>query len=116
MCNLHYKRWSRAEGRSKNPEWSDRRRDNYHTRRARSHGAHNGDPALLADIIDRDGTVCALCHIPVDLTLAWPHPYSKSIDHRVPLSRGGEHSLANTQLAHLTCNSSKGNRVEASAP
>lgn len=113
MCNMHYKRWSRSEGRSKNPEWNDRRRDNYHARRARSHGAHNGDRALLSDIIDRDGTDCKGCHTPVDLDLSWPNPLSKSIDHTIPLSRGGTHSLANTQLMHLTCNTAKGASLAA---
>ncbi len=33
-----------------------------------------------------------------------------SIDHVVPLSKGGEHSWNNVRLAHLGCNSSKGAR------
>ncbi len=108
MCNTHYKRWSRAEGRTKPTEWNDRRRDNYHARRARAHGAHNGDRALLSEIIARDGTNCRGCGEPVDLAIEWPDPKSKSIDHTHPLSKGGAHSLANTQLMHLDCNTRKG--------
>lgn len=38
-------------------------------------------------------------------------PMSASVDHIVPLSRGGEHSMANVQCAHLSCNSSKGDQT-----
>jgi 5-methylcytosine-specific restriction endonuclease McrA len=30
-----------------------------------------------------------------------------SLDHVIPISAGGEHSKANTQLAHLGCNAKK---------
>ncbi len=34
------------------------------------------------------------------------------VDHIIPLSRGGEHSYANTQAAHPLCNIKKGNKLE----
>lgn len=68
---------------------------------------------MLTDIITRDGTNCRGCGHPVDLTLTWPHPQSKSIDHTHPLSKGGTHSLANTQLMHLQCNAHKGATLNA---
>ena len=45
-----------------------------------------------------------LCRKNINKTLAWPHPMSASLDHVIPIARGGEHSYANTQIAHLTCN------------
>jgi len=57
-----------------------------------------------AEIFKRDGWICQLCHKKVNPRLKHPHPLSKSLDHIVPLSRGGEHSRRNTQLAHLSCN------------
>jgi 5-methylcytosine-specific restriction endonuclease McrA len=30
-----------------------------------------------------------------------------SLDHVIPLSLGGDHSMANTQAAHLDCNTRK---------
>ncbi|WP_159107502.1 HNH endonuclease [Streptomyces rubrogriseus] len=62
------------------------------------------------DIHVRDGWTCQLCHEPIDRAIAWPHPKSPSIDHIVPLSRGGAHALSNVQSAHLGCNSSKRDR------
>ena len=59
----------------------------------------------------RDGWVCQLCEGLVDESVLWPDPMSKSLDHVVPISLGGEHSMANTQLAHLRCNILKSNRA-----
>lgn len=64
-----------------------------------------------AEVFERDGWVCQLCGAPVDPSLRAPSPLSASLDHIVPLSRGGAHSRANTQLAHLLCNVKKGNRA-----
>jgi 5-methylcytosine-specific restriction endonuclease McrA len=64
------------------------------------------------EIFDRDGWICQLCGTPVDRDLKWPHLWSKSLDHIVPLSKGGHHVRANCQLAHVTCNVRKGDREE----
>jgi len=62
-------------------------------------------------VFERDNWTCQLCKQPVDSAIAWPDPMAGSLDHVVPVSKGGEHSMSNTQLAHLKCNLSKGNRV-----
>ena len=112
-CNAHYKRWSRAEGRTAPSVWDDRRRSNAQARRARMKGARTGGSVFLSEILERDGTDCHLCGKPVDMTLAWPHRDSKSVDHIIPLSKGGAHELSNCALAHMGCNSSKGARLAA---
>lgn len=65
------------------------------------------------EIFERDEWICGICEAPVDTALVFPHPMSKSLDHIEPIALGGEHSRANTQLAHLGCNIRKGARVEA---
>lgn len=62
------------------------------------------------ELFDRDGWVCQLCGEPVDPELKRPNVMAPTIDHIVPLSLGGDHTMENCQLAHLSCNSSKGNR------
>lgn len=37
-------------------------------------------------------------------------PANWHLDHIVPLSKGGEHSYANTQVTHPVCNQRKGSR------
>jgi 5-methylcytosine-specific restriction endonuclease McrA len=106
---MHYKRELRREGKLASP-WDERRRANWQARRALKLGAAV-EPFTLSDVISRDGIACGICGVDVDLTLAHPDPFSKSLDHVVPLSRGGAHTADNCQLAHLRCNVSKGARV-----
>lgn len=69
------------------------------------------DPYTTASIAERDECICGLCGGLVDLTLQWPAPQSASVDHILPLSRGGDDTLKNVQLAHLACNLGKNNRI-----
>lgn len=69
------------------------------------------EPYTLAEVAERDGYRCGICRRKVRMDLRWPDPRSASVDHIVPLSLGGEDLKSNTQLAHLRCNLSKGNRV-----
>lgn len=83
-------------------------------RRAQRRGASiAGASFSVDDVAQRDRWTCRLCGEPVDRAIPWPHVMSKSIDHTVPVSRGGTHSLDNVQLAHLGCNCAKGNRHSA---
>lgn len=76
-------------------------------RRALKAGAPT-EPYTREEIAERDGYVCGLCGGGVDMELRWPDPHSPSIDHIVPLSRGGTDLKTNVQLAHLRCNVVKG--------
>lgn len=105
-----YNRESRADGRQASAPWSDRRRDGYHRRRARKKAAATGNPVLFREIAERDAWTCHLCASPVG-RLPWPDPMSPSLDHVLPLSKGGLHDPRNVRLAHLRCNSAKGDRT-----
>lgn len=75
-------------------------------RRARQAGA--GSKTLsFRQVAERDGWVCALCSKDVDPTLLVPHPHAATLDHVLPLARGGTHTMDNAQLAHFICNSVK---------
>lgn len=58
-------------------------------------------------LYERDQGRCGICDKPVTREYQHPHSLSASIDHVRALSKGGEHSYDNTQLAHLGCNSRK---------
>lgn len=64
------------------------------------------------EVFERDQWICQLCGDSVDKDLKFPELMSRSLDHIVPLTRGGEHSRANTQLTHFLCNARKNNRLE----
>lgn len=59
-------------------------------------------------LFERDQGICQLCKAPVDTTLSALDPRGATVDHRLALARGGKHSYANCQLAHLVCNLRKG--------
>lgn len=54
---------------------------------------------------------CGICSAPLDSALKWPDLASKSIDHIIPLARGGAHAQWNLQWAHLGCNVRKGAKL-----
>lgn len=57
-------------------------------------------------------TVCGICGKPVDKSFKFPHPLSPSIDHIIPVDKGGHPSdMSNLQLAHLCCNRFKSDKL-----
>uniref|UniRef100_A0A6H1ZSI7 Putative homing endonuclease n=1 Tax=viral metagenome TaxID=1070528 RepID=A0A6H1ZSI7_9ZZZZ len=81
----------------------DKVRDMGHAKRARDRNA-TIEVFSVTEIYERDGWICQLCKKKVNRRLKYPNPLSKSLDHIVPLSKGGAHSRANVHLAHLSCN------------
>lgn len=59
------------------------------------------------EILNRDKWICGICTEDIDKSLTWPHPEYASIDHIIPLAKGGEHSRKNVQAAHYRCNCRK---------
>lgn len=86
---------------------NERWRQSCHARRARIAGSQR---IKSIEIYERDAWLCGICGGPVDASRKQPDPLSASIDHIVPIIRGGEHSRLNVQCAHLGCNSRKGAR------
>ena len=57
--------------------------------------------------------VCGICGKPVDkVKYRYPHPLSATVDHIIPVSKGGHPSdLSNLQLAHRCCNRQKADKM-----
>lgn len=91
----HIKKWE-----SENP---DKVMDNSRLKRARRRNAII-EKFSAAEIYERDRWICQFCYKRVDKKLKWPSPMSPSLDHIIPLSKGGAHERLNAQLAHLGCN------------
>lgn len=63
------------------------------------------------------GEVCGICGRPVDKSLKYPDPMAPSVDHIIPISRGGHPSdIDNLQLTHWCCNHAKSDRLTAAPP
>ena len=63
-------------------------------------------------IIYAQQTICGICGRPVDKKLPFPNPWSPTLDHIVPVQKGGDPvNLENLQLAHLACNRAKATKL-----
>jgi 5-methylcytosine-specific restriction endonuclease McrA len=111
---IHYNRVSRADGRQKLPQWNEKRQAHWKKRKAIKKGApeHPAEVFTRHEIGRRDGWICGICAKPIHRWVLHPDPKSASIDHILPLSKGGTHTRANVRIAHLDCNVARGNRVE----
>ena len=57
-------------------------------------------------------TVCGICGKPVDFSYKYPHPLSPTVDHIIPIAKGGHPSdLSNLQLAHRYCTRAKSDKL-----
>ena len=57
-------------------------------------------------------TICGICGKPVDFSFKNPHPLAPTVDHIIPVSKGGHPSdLSNLQLAHRCCNREKSDKL-----
>lgn len=62
-------------------------------------------------VLDKTNGCCGICGKTIDLTLKHPNKDSFSIDHIVPISKGGSNTLDNVQAAHLICNVRKQDKI-----
>lgn len=84
-------------------------------RRARRHNVVVDDDITLEKLVTRDHGICYLCGQTIDWSdyqvingKKFARGNYPSIDHVIPISRGGMHSWNNVRLAHFSCNASKG--------
>lgn len=89
LCRERVRNW-----KEKNPDYNSRRRS-----RLQNSFVEDID---VQELIRKQQGRCGICNRP----LAKGKKFH--IDHIVPLSKGGEHSMVNTQITHPICNLQKG--------
>ncbi len=68
---------------------------------------------LLLAVVERDGEACAYCRVPTVVRPdAGQHYRERTLDHIVPLSKGGKDEMENAALVCRSCNSRKGTRAQ----
>ena len=68
---------------------------------------NNHEPYQNNYIFERDNWICGICGRKINKRLKYPNPLCASIDHIVPLSKGGDDRPVNVQASHLRCNLGK---------
>ena len=87
------------------------------TQRAAHYGCDSSmiDKSITMEKLrERDGDICQICGLPVvdsDINNGHAGRMYPTLDHIIPLSKGGSHTWDNVQLAHMSCNAGKQNRV-----
>lgn len=83
--------------------------------RARKYGVEYIPGITLKKVVARDGLRCAICGGMCDWNdHTWSScsgPLYPSVDHIIPMAKGGPHIWENVQVAHVMCNSEKGDKV-----
>lgn len=92
-----YKAWCSANAPKKAVT-----RNRYRTRLT----ANFVEDVAVSVLANREKNKCGICGLVVSAK-------ERSIDHILPISKGGKHSYANTRLVHLRCNIVRGNRGAA---
>lgn len=64
-------------------------------------------------LIELRGNRCHICGKIINLQLSGLHPMGLTIDHLLPVSRGGTNEISNLHVAHRRCNVARGNRGHA---
>ena len=101
VCSEELKRKSRRKS-------SKKRKKLYgnHRKRAKHYGVEY-EPVNRYKVYERDNWTCVSCGIKVEATKEYA-PHQASIDHIIPVSKGGSHTYDNVQTMCVTCNSLKG--------
>lgn len=81
-----------------------------HRKRARNYGCAYDPSVTLTRLIERDGLTCYICGKqcdPNDLSWGSSGPNKPTLDHVVPLAKGGGHVWGNVKVCCGECNSAK---------
>lgn len=103
---IHVQRWEN------DPRTREQKKMRGAKRRAIQRGVQLED-FYFSEIFRRDKWICKICDTPVDRTKTFPHHLSPSIDHIIPLCKGGPHRRFNVQCAHWICNIRKSHKPMA---
>ena len=87
-------------------------RARYRIKTVKRQGLINKPSRLAADEVVRVyGNNCAICNEPIDLTLKRTSSRGLTVDHWIPLSKGGSDDMSNLRPAHWNCNRKKSDKL-----
>lgn len=63
-----------------------------------------GDDIDHLTLFELHAWTCYVCRQPVDRRLRFPHYMAATVEHIIPISRGGTHTWENVSMSHAKCN------------
>lgn len=75
-----------------------------------------GDDINALVLFELYAWTCCVCRKPINKHLRLPNYMAATIEHIVPLAKGGTHTWDNVAPSHALCNFQKGDAVIASEP
>lgn len=112
-CSAECKRLTKRQ-RERERRKNGKHENGKHYSRARKLGLPRERGITLKKLIDRDGLQCHICGLICVYDGDGKGDLYPSIDHLLPIARGGGHTWDNVRIAHRRCNSVKADRVLAS--
>ncbi|WP_312093771.1 HNH endonuclease [Niallia sp.] len=91
-------------------KYENRRRELIRRKRIMANGRVDWSISIER-LLKRDGSICYLCHKSFDLYTDTNDDYYPSIEHVIPISKGGTHTWDNVKLAHRKCNTLKRDKI-----
>jgi len=109
-CNRQTEEYKKARAEyRKTPQYKKKKRIENRIRRARKYHSGPYDKIDPVDIFERDGWCCMICGAKTPKSLRGSYDESApELDHIVPLSIGGTHTVDNVQCSCRSCNGKKG--------
>lgn len=83
---------------------SRRRKSSTRDAKKRARWAVRLERISRSGVLARDSYACKLCDEPLAMHRQVPHPLAPTLDHVIPLAKGGDHADDNLQAAHFICN------------
>lgn len=91
-------------------KYKNRKKETTRRRRIVKNGKVNWDISIER-LMKRDGCNCYLCGERVDMNVDTNDDRYPSIEHVIPVCKGGTHTWGNVKLAHRGCNTAKGTQI-----
>ena len=87
------------------------RQSQYRIKSVRRQGVKKGATISHDQVAERDGYKCYLCNELVDMSLSRTSRFGATLDHVMPLSKGGQDTMDNVKLTHWICNILKSDKT-----
>jgi len=83
-------------------------RKNFYSKKRRAIYAQ-GDEIDHLVLFEKFNWTCGICDGNINRRYRFPHLWAATVDHIVPISKGGTHTWDNVRPAHAKCNFERGN-------